>query len=244
MSSDPRVAFITGSTRGLGLATARRLVDDGWRVGINGRDPERVATVVEDLGEAASAVPFDVTDSAAGLKAIAGYAREQGRLDAVVHSAGVMIDAPLGMIRDEDLAQLLAVNVASAVTVTQAAVRVMSRQRRGSIVLFGSIAGEDGSAGQVAYSATKAAIGGLVRSAAREAGPAGIRVNGVVPGVIDTDLNAGMGADRRAQLSEATPARRIGEAADVADAVAFLVSDAARFVSGTMLRVDGGLRLS
>lgn len=244
MSSDSSVAFVTGSTRGLGLAVARRLIADGWRVAVNGRSEEIVRAVADGLGDRAIPCAGDVTDGSTILAALANVARESSRLDAVVHSAGIMQDAPLGMIADEQIARQLSVNVAASISVTQSAVRVMSRFKKGSVVLFGSVAGEDGSVGQVAYAATKAAIGGVVRSAAKEAGPRGIRVNGVVPGVIDTDLNAGLSVERREELASLTPLRRIGEPEDVADVVAFLVSEGARFVTGSMLRVDGGLHLT
>lgn len=241
--SDSRVAFVTGSTRGIGLATAKALLREGWTVGINGRDTTTVDAVVASLGEGAVAVAADVTDSSSTLHSVAGFTRDQGRLDAVVHSAGIMKQAPLGMIADLDLIQIMQTNVIAAVSVTQAAIRAMTRFRSGSIVLFGSVAGEDGAAGQVPYAASKAAMVGLVRSAAKEAGPLGIRVNVVIPGVIDTDLNAGLSTDRREEIISQTPLKRLGTPEEVAQAVMFLVSDSAQFVTGASLRVDGGLRL-
>lgn len=243
MASDAPVAFITGSTRGIGLATAERLLANGWRVAINGRDASVVEAVATKLGGNTLAAAFDVVDEAATQRGMSAVAREWGRIDAVIHAAGIIHHAPLGMISSSDLALLAATNINAAVNVTQLAIRLMSRAKSGSVVLFGSVAGEDGSAGQVAYATSKAAIGGLVRSAAKEAGARGIRVNGVVPGVIDTDLNATLSPQRRDELAELTPLQRLGQASDVADVVDFLVSDAARFVTGVMLRVDGGLHL-
>ena len=244
MTPEPRAVLITGSTRGIGRASAEALLEDGWIVGINGRDAAAVDAVVAELGENAVPVPFDVTDAAAALSAIAGFRKQAGRVDALVHAAGILKSSPVGLIGDELVGELLSVNVAAAITTSQAAVRAMARGGNGSIVLFGSVAGEDGSSGQAVYSATKAAVGGIVRSLAKEVGPRGIRVNGVVPGIIDTDMNADLPAERKEELAAATPLRRLGTAEEVASLVRFLVSDASRFITGTMIRVDGGLHLS
>jgi len=244
VTPEPRAVLITGSTRGIGRASAEALLEDGWIVGINGRDAAAVDAVVAELGENAVPVPFDVTDAAAALSAIAGFRKQAGRVDALVHAAGILKSSPVGLIGDELVGELLSVNVAAAITTSQAAVRAMARGGNGSIVLFGSVAGEDGSSGQAVYSATKAAVGGIVRSLAKEVGPRGIRVNGVVPGIIDTDMNADLPAERKEELAAATPLRRLGTAEEVASLVRFLVSDASRFITGTMIRVDGGLHLS
>jgi len=176
------------------------------------------------------------------LDAFVAFRRSAGRVDAVVHSAGQMRDAPLGLLTEEMVDAQLKVNVAGALYVAQAAARVMGRGG-GAVVLIGSVVGEDGSAGQTLYAATRAAIGGIVRSAAKELGPRGIRVNAVVPGIIDTDLTAGLTAETKSDLAARTPLRRTGEPADVADVISFLISDDARFVTGEQLRVSGGLRL-
>ena len=241
-TSEPRAALVTGSTRGIGRAVAQRLIVDGWIVGVNGRDPEAVAGLVAELGESAHAASFDVTDSRAVLAGVAGFRKAAGRLDAVVHCAGQMRDAPLGLLTDELIAEQLQVNVAGALYLTQAATRAMGRSG-GSIVLIGSVVGEDGAVGQTLYAATKAAVGGIVRSAAKELGPRGIRVNAVVPGVIDTDLTAGLSEEAKAALALAAPLRRTGLTAEVADVIGFLVGDDARYVTGELIRVSGGLRL-
>jgi 3-oxoacyl-[acyl-carrier protein] reductase len=243
MNSEPGTALVTGSTRGIGRAVAERLLADGWTVGVNGRDHDATAAVASDLGERAVPVPFDVNDAAAVLAGFAAFRRAASRLDAVVHSAGQMRDAPLGLLTEELVTEQLAVNVAGSLYVAQAAARVMGRGG-GAIVLIGSIVGEDGSAGQTLYAATKAAVGGITRSAAKELGPRGIRVNYVVPGIIDTDLIAGVPAEARAEFAARTPLRRNGEPADIADVVSFLVSDGARYITGEQVRVSGGLRLS
>lgn len=242
MKSEPGTAIVTGSTRGIGRAVAERLLADGWTVGVNGRGRAVTDTVAAELGDRAVALPFDVTDPRAVLDAFAAFRRSAGRVDAVVHSAGQMRDAPLGLLTEEMVEAQLMVNVAGALYVAQAAARVMGRGG-GAVVLIGSVVGEDGSAGQTLYAATRAAIGGIVRSAAKELGPRGIRVNAVVPGIIDTDLTAGLTAEAKSDLAARTPLRRTGEPADVADVISFLVSEDARFVTGEQLRVSGGLRL-
>lgn len=241
-TSELRSALVTGSTRGIGRAVANRLIAEGWIVGINGRDPQAVAAVVAELGESARPAGFDVTDSKAVLAGIAGFRKAAGRLDAVVHCAGQMRDAPLGLLTDELIAEQLQVNVAGSLYLTQAATRAMGRAG-GSIVLIGSVVGEDGAVGQTLYGATKAAVGGIVRSAAKELGPRGIRVNAVVPGVIDTELTAGLSAEAKAELAAAAPLRRIGTAEEVAGVISFLVGDDARYVTGELVRVSGGLHL-
>lgn len=243
MSSDAPVALVTGSTRGIGRAVARRLIADGWIVGVNGRNPQDVQDAADELGPLARPVPFDVTDSRAVLEGVSALRRDAGAIHAVVHSAGAMKDAPLGMLTDDLVDEQLTMNIAAALYVTQAAARAIGRNG-GNIVLMGSVAGEDGATGQVLYAATKAAIGGIVRSAAKELGPRGIRVNSVVPGIIDTDLTAGLSAARKDELATATALRRNGQPDDVADVVSFLVSSDARFVTGEQIRVTGGLRLS
>lgn len=242
MSTDIRVALVTGSTRGIGRECARVLAEQGWLVGVNGRSREAVERVVKEVGDAAFAVPFDATDERAVLDGIANFRRATGGLNAVVHCVGTMRDAPLGMLTRELIDVELASNVVSALLVTQAAARVLARSG-GSIVLIGSVVGEDGAAGQTLYAATKAAIGGIVRSSAKELGPRGVRVNGVVPGIIATDLTAELSADRREAFALAASLRRTGEVGDVADVVAFLLSDHARFITGELVRVTGGLTL-
>lgn len=241
MSSDSQAALITGSTRGIGRAVAERLISDGWTVGINGRDPASVDAVAVGLGGRALGAPFDVTDSRAVLEGVAGFRRAAGSIDAIVHCAGTMQDAPLGMLTDDLVNAQLSTNIAAALYVTQSAARAMPRG--GAVVLLGSVAGEDGAAGQSLYAATKAAVGGIVRAAAKELGPRKIRVNAVAPGIIDTELTAALPPERKDELAAAAPLRRNGEPADVADVIAFLVSEDSRYITGESIRVSGGLHL-
>lgn len=223
---------------------ARRLLDDGWIVGINGRDRDVVHNAAAALGPNALAVPFDIADAQASHVAMVEFVRSNGgTLNALVHCAGIMKDAPLGMLGVELVSEVMSVNVIGTINVTQTAVRLMSRGRTGSIVLVTSVVAEDGAAGQALYGASKAAVAGIVRSAAKEVAGRGIRVNAVSPGLIDTDLISILDSDSRSAVQGRIPLGRIGDALDVSGVVASLLSDDYRYVTGQVIRVDGGLTL-
>ncbi|MEU0796971.1 glucose 1-dehydrogenase [Amycolatopsis sp. NPDC005961] len=237
-----RVALVTGGTRGIGLATVRALVDAGATVVLTGRDEARAKEAASAAG-AAAGLALDVTDAKAVSSLVRGVAKEHGKLDIVVANAGIMEDALLGMIREELVDTTLSTNVAGTLHTVQAAARAMMRKKTGSIVVLASIVGEYGSAGQTVYAASKAAVANIAKSAAKELGRSGIRVNAVAPGVIETDLTAGLSEDAKAENAGKTPLGRLGRAEDVANAIRFLVSDEASFVTGQVLGVDGGLVL-
>ena len=199
-----RVALVTGGTRGIGLATVRALAEAGATVVLTGRDGARAE------GIAATAVPrpgsrWTSPTPRRSSSLVRGVAKEHGKLDIVVANAGIMEDALLGMIREELVDTTLSTNVAGTLHTVQAAARAMMRKKTGSIVVLASIVGEYGSAGQTVYAASKAAVANIARSAAKELGRSGIRVNAVAPGVIETDLTAGLSEDAKAENAGKTP---------------------------------------
>jgi len=236
-----RVALVTGGTRGIGLATARALAEAGATVVLTGRDEARAKEAAASVG--ASGLALDVTDAKAVSSLVRGVAKEHGKLDVVVANAGIMEDALLGMIREELVDTTLSTNVAGTLHTVQAAARAMMRKKSGSIVVLASIVGQYGSAGQTVYAASKAAVANIARSAAKELGRSGIRVNAVAPGVIETDLTAGLSEDAKAENAGKTPLGRLGRPEEVANAIRFLVSDEASFITGQVLGIDGGLVL-
>jgi 3-oxoacyl-[acyl-carrier protein] reductase len=242
-----RVVVVTGGTRGIGHATSDVLARAGATVVITGRDEVRVKAVAAELSGAdglpVTGVAFDIADFDAVGAAFKAIAAQHGRLDGLVANAGIVEDAMIGMIRPGLVERVLATNVAGTIASVQAAARVMMRKGSGSIVVLSSIVGEYGSIGQTAYAASKAAVASVARSAAKELGPRGIRVNAVAPGVIDTELNAHLPETVIADRVASTPLRRVGDPADVARVIRFLISDEAAFVTGQVLGVDGGLVL-
>ncbi|SFW51107.1 SDR family NAD(P)-dependent oxidoreductase [Amycolatopsis australiensis] len=237
-----RVALVTGGTRGIGLATVRALVAAGATVVLTGRDESRAKEAAASAG-AAAGLALDVTDAKAVSSLVRSVAKEHGKLDIVVANAGIMEDALLGMIREEAVDATLSTNVAGTLHTVQAAARAMMRKKTGAIVVLASIVGEYGSAGQTVYAASKAAVANIAKSAAKELGRSGIRVNAVAPGVIETDLTAGLSEEAKAENAAKTPLGRLGRAEEVANAIRFLVSDEASFVTGQVLGIDGGLVL-
>ncbi|MET8993546.1 glucose 1-dehydrogenase [Amycolatopsis sp. NPDC004169] len=236
-----RVALVTGGTRGIGLATARALVEAGATVVLTGRDEARAKEAAASVG--ASGLALDVADAKAVSSLVRGVAKEHGKLDVVVANAGIMEDALLGMIKEDLVDTTLSTNVAGTLHTVQAAARAMMRKKSGSIVVLASIVGEYGSAGQTVYAASKAAVANIAKSAAKELGRSGIRVNAVAPGVIETDLTAGLSEDAKAENAGKTPLGRLGRPEEVANAIRFLVSDEASFITGQVLGIDGGLVL-
>ena len=242
-----RVALVTGASRGIGLATAQRLAEQGHDLVLHGHGEEAVTAVAETLadkyGITAVATSGDIADPETSRVMMRVAFERFRRLDALVVNAGTHAAGMLGMTDDATVQRLFAVNAVGAAYTLQGAVRLLGRGRTPAVVLVSSITGTHGIAGQAIYAASKAAVAGLARSAAKELGPRGIRVNAVAPGFIATDMLGTLDDLGREKRIGDTALGRLGEADEVADVITFLLSDQSRFVTGQVLGVDGGLAL-
>ena len=241
-----KVALVTGSTRGIGHAAAIRLAEAGAHVLVNGRNEgepldEAVQAVTKRAKARVIAKAADVT-SQAGAMALAKAAMEEfRRIDILVNNSGVLKEAPIGLISNEDIRTMIDANLVSVINMTQIVSRIMGRQKSGSIVNLASIMGLRGRPGQLVYSATKAAIVGATLSSAKELGKLGVRVNAVAPGYIETAMTAHVNPAQKEALIGSIPLGRVGTPDDVANAICFLASDFASYITGQVLGVDGGM---
>ena len=240
-----KVALVTGGSRGIGRSICQVLASKGAAVVLSYAGNEAAATetvkAITDAGGKAKAVRFDVADSAACTNAVEEVFKEFTRLDILVNNAGITIDGLIMRYRDEDWDKTLNTNLKGVFNLCRAVTRPMMKQRKGSIVNLSSVVGEMGNAGQTAYAASKAGILGITKSLARELAPRNIRVNAVTPGFISTDMTSHIPDEAKERLLQLVPLARLGNADEVAHAVAFLASDHASYITGEVLKVNGGM---
>ena len=240
-----RIALITGGSRGIGAACVRLFARSGYAVVfLANRSVEKAQSLTDELRAEGLDVAYrlcDVSDGTQVASVAADILRSYRRIDVLVNCAGIAHIGLLTDMTDAEWDHLFAVNVRSVFSLTKAVLPGMISRQCGAIVNVSSMWGEVGASCEVAYSATKAALIGMTKALAKEVGPSGVRVNCVTPGVIDTDMNAKLREEDRAELADETPVGRIGSADEVARTILFLCGDDASFITGQVLGVSGGL---
>ena len=246
--SDPglhgHAALVTGGARGIGRAITLTLASRGADIAVVNTSPESAAAVkaeVEAMGRKCLSIQADVGDPAAVKLACERATAELPELDILVNNAGITRDRLLWRMADEDWDAVLRVDLSAAFHFTRALTRGMTRRKFGRVINITSVIGQMGNAGQANYAAAKAGLIGFTMSVAKEFGTKGITSNAVAPGYIETDMTAGLAGEIKSAMLGHIPAGRFGVAQDVADVVAFLASQEASYITGQVLRVDGGM---
>ena len=242
-----KTAIVTGGSRGIGRAIVELLAAEGADVTFFYRDNAAAATdvvaAVRARGAAIAALQVDIRDSVACAAAVDGVAERRGRIDILVNNAGITRDNALAAFDDDDVAAVLDTNVIGVFNVTRAVVPYMTSQRAGTIVNLSSVSGDKGGRGQTNYAASKGAINAFTRALAVELAPRRIRVNAVAPGMIETEMSAGVREQSGDEALKKILLRRYGQPEDIAYTVWFLVSAYASYVTGQVLSVDGGFKM-
>ena len=233
MTSDSKVAFITGGNRGIGLAIAEKFKADGYQVVVSHRSGSAPAGI--------EGVTMDVTDTESVNAAVSSIEAKYGKIDVLVANAGITKDGLVMRMSDADFDSVIDTNLNGAFRVARACTRGMMKQKSGRMIFIGSVVGMLGSAGQVNYAATKSGLIGMARSFARELGSRGITANVVAPGFVETEMTAVLDEARKSEINAAVPLGRFCSAEEIAAVVAFLASDQASYISGAVIPVDGGL---
>ena len=242
---DEKVAVVTGGSRGIGRSICVTLAGAGAYVVVNYQGNEEAAAetlkLVKEAGGDGEIRRFDITDEAAVQAAFKDIAKSKGRLDIVVNNAGIAMDQILLRVKQEEIDRTFATNLGGAIHCCKAAIRSMMRAKTGRIINLSSVVGESGNPGQVVYSASKAGLIGLTKTLAREYASRGVTVNAVAPGFIETDMTSVLPEEAQKGIVEQTPLGRIGRPEEVAAAVLFLASDEASYITGQVIRVNGGM---
>ena len=246
MSNDTpqKVAIVTGASRGIGQAIAKRLASDGFHVALVARDQEKLVLVQKEIeadGGTANTHVCDLAQRGDFGALIDQLYADLGRIDVLVNNAGMTRDGLMLRMSDEDFEDVINVNLRSVFEGCRAAARPMMRGRFGRIINITSVTGLSGNAGQANYAAAKAGLVGLTKTIAKEFGSKGITANAIAPGFIETDMTADLGEEIRKGIEKTVPLRRYGQPAEIASAVSFLASEGGGYVTGQVLVVDGGL---
>jgi 3-oxoacyl-[acyl-carrier protein] reductase len=248
MNITDKVALVTGAGRGIGRVIALKLAKMGMKIVVNDlgnpAPPEAVVNEIKALGVPATSILADVSSAAEVTRLVGETVAAYGRLDVLVNNAGIARDGLLMRMSEEDWDKVLTVDLKSVFLCTKEAVKLMVKQRGGRIISMASIVGIVGNPGQANYAAAKAGIIGFTRAVAKEVASRGITVNAVAPGFIDTDMTKGLKDDWKEELKKRIPLGSFGSPQDVADAVGFLASEEARYITGQVLTVDGGMTIS
>lgn len=245
MSLSGKTALVTGASRGIGRAIALRLAEDGANVAViyagSADKAEAVVNEITALGVQAKAYQCNVADSAAVNETVKAVTNDLGKIDILVNNAGITRDGLMLRMKDEDFDAVLDTNLKGAFNMIRACYSGFIRKKSGRIINISSVSGIMGNAGQANYSASKAGVIGLTKSVARELASRGITCNAVAPGFIQTDMTENLGDNN--PLLNSIPLGRMGKPEDIAAAVAFLASDSAAYITGEVLKVDGGLAI-
>lgn len=245
MSLNGKTALVTGASRGIGRAIALRLAEDGANVAAiyagSADKAEAVVNEITALGVNAKAYRCNVADSAAVNETVKAVTNDLGKIDILVNNAGITRDGLMLRMKDEDFDAVLDTNLKGAFNMIRACYSGFIRKKSGRIINISSVSGIMGNAGQANYSASKAGVIGLTKSVARELASRGITCNAVAPGFIQTDMTENLGGNN--PLLNSIPLGRMGKPEDIAAAVAFLASDSAAYITGEVLKVDGGLAI-